>query len=50
MIVITGDKKNEINESSFKDVCAKHNKIILDLGTGDGRFVYKNALKNKDNL
>jgi len=50
MIVITGDKKNEINESSFKDVCAKHNKIILDLGTGDGIFVYKNALKNKDNL
>jgi len=25
-------------------------KIIIDLGTGDGRFVYKNALKNPNNF
>ena len=50
MIVITGDKKNEIDKKSFKDVCKKHNKVILDIGTGDGKFVYKNAIKNKNNL
>lgn len=50
MIVITGDKKNEIDKKSFKDECKKHNKVILDIGTGDGKFVYKNAIKNKNNL
>lgn len=50
MIVITGDKKNEIDKKSFKDECKKHNKVILDIGTGDGKFVYKNAIKNRDSL
>lgn len=50
MIVITGDKKNEIDKKSFKDECKKHNKVILDIGTGDGKFVYRNAIKNKNNL
>lgn len=50
MIVITGDKKNEIDKKSFKDGCKKHNKVILDIGTGDGKFVYRNAIKNKNNL
>lgn len=50
MIVIAGDKKNEMDKKSFKDECKKHNKVILDIGTGDGKFVYRNAIKNKNNL
>ncbi len=50
MIVITGDKKNEMDKNSLREMCSKHKKVILDLGTGDGRFVYKNALKNKNSL
>ena len=50
MIVVTGDKKNEISKETFRNVCGKYEKVILDLGTGDGRFVFKNAIKNKSTL
>lgn len=50
MIVITGDKKNELDKETFRNMCGKYEKVILDLGTGDGRFVFKNALKNKSTL
>jgi 16S rRNA (adenine(1408)-N(1))-methyltransferase len=50
MIVITGDKKQEIDKQSFENLCKKFEKAILDIGTGDGRFVLKNALKDKKNL
>ena len=50
MIVITGDKKNELDKETFRNICGKYEKVILDLGTGDGRFVFKNALKNKGTL
>jgi len=50
MIVITGDKKNELDKETFRNICGKYEKVILDLGTGDGRFVFKNALKNKSTL
>ena len=46
MIVITGDKKNELDKETFRNMCGKYEKVILDLGTGDGRFVFKNAIKN----
>lgn len=50
MIVITGDKKQEIDKQSFENLCQKFEKVVLDIGTGDGRFVLKNALKNKKNI
>jgi 16S rRNA (adenine(1408)-N(1))-methyltransferase len=50
MIVISGDKKQEIDKESFGNLCKKYEKVILDIGTGDGRFVFKNALKDKKNL
>lgn len=50
MIVITGNKKNEMNKETFRERYASFKKVILDLGTGDGRFAFKNAIKNKDTL
>lgn len=50
MIVIAGDKKKEIDKQSFENLCKKFQKVILDVGTGDGRFIYKNALKDEKTL
>lgn len=50
MIFITGDKRQEIDKKSFENFCSKFEKVILDIGTGDGRFVFKNALKDVKNL
>ena len=50
MIVIKGDKKQEIDKKSFENLCKKFEKVILDIGTGDGRFVFENALKDGKNL
>ena len=45
MNIIVGNKQKEISAipSGFE-------KTIIDLGTGDGKFVYKKALKNPQNL
>ena len=36
--------------SSNTSMNKKHNKTIIDLGTGDGRFVFKSAQANPNNL
>jgi 16S rRNA (adenine(1408)-N(1))-methyltransferase len=46
MIAITGKDKVNIDGDAFAGKVVNYKKIILDLGTGDGRFVFKNALKN----
>jgi len=47
MRIIRGNKKLNINEIEYKNLITNYKDVILDLGTGDGRFVYKNALANK---
>ncbi len=46
MIAITGKDKVNIDGDAFAGKVVNYKKIILDLGTGDGRFVFKNTLKN----
>lgn len=38
----------EINEKELDGLIKCYNKTIIDLGTGDGRFVFKGALENED--
>lgn len=48
MNVVLGNKNIQINTQEFKDLTKCYDEVAIDLGTGDGRFVYKNALKFRD--
>lgn len=50
MILVKGHNKENLEKSDFESLSKRFNSVILDLGTGDGRFVYKKALENPDKL
>lgn len=50
MEVVKGNKKVNINSQELLDLTGRFERVIVDLGTGDGRFVYKNAFANPKNL
>jgi len=50
MKLVKGNKLVEIKIEKFKELIKKFEKVVLDLGTGDGRFVYKKALENSKTL
>jgi 16S rRNA (adenine(1408)-N(1))-methyltransferase len=45
---VIGNKIEDINKEKFKEITNGYSRVEIDLGTGDGRFVYKNALSRKD--
>ncbi len=47
MISVSGNIKKDIDRKNFGSMVDKFEKAFLDIGTGDGRFVYKNAQKDK---
>ena len=48
--VVLGNKKIEINATELDDLVKCYDKVVIDLGTGDGRFVYKSAINNTDSF
>lgn len=50
MKLVVGNKQKELNTKDFIDLTTKFSSVVLDLGTGDGRFVYKNAVSNPNTL
>lgn len=46
MKIIKGSKLTEITENEYLALIEKYDKVHVDIGTGDGRFVYKNAVEN----
>lgn len=50
MRVVVGNKIEEISKQKFQEITSNYSSIEIDLGTGDGRFVYKNALLRKGAL
>jgi 16S rRNA (adenine(1408)-N(1))-methyltransferase len=50
MLVIKGNKTIKMEADEVSKLLEGYKKVIVDLGTGDGRFVYKNALKNPNNF
>ncbi len=47
---IKGNKTVDLSSADFDSLRAKFDKVIVDLGSGDGRFIYKNSLSNPDTL
>jgi 16S rRNA (adenine(1408)-N(1))-methyltransferase len=47
--VVAGNKTYDINEKELNKLIKCYDGTVIDLGTGDGRFVYQSALK-KPNL
>lgn len=45
MIIIKGSKKEEFTKLDLTNLINEFDAVYIDLGTGDGRFTYKNALK-----
>lgn len=50
MRILKGSKISEINKDEFHKLIEKFHHLTIDLGTGDGRFVYQNALANPSNF
>lgn len=50
MQIVKGNKEEKFTKIQLDSLIASHNEVIVDLGTGDGRFVYKQALDNPGNL
>jgi len=50
MYIIKGSKKEELNKEQLLKLVEEHNGTIVDLGTGDGRFVFKQAVENPNHL
>ncbi|HLO14834.1 MAG TPA: class I SAM-dependent methyltransferase, partial [Anaerolineales bacterium] len=48
METIRGRKSLALDVNGFKERLANYNRIILDLGTGDGRYVHALANKHPD--
>ena len=46
MKLVVGNKQKEINKEELKVLIKDYPSVEIDLGTGDGRFVYKKALVN----
>ena len=50
MRVVNGRRIVTLSREDFLQKLAQYKKCVLDIGTGDGRFVYENALENSDTL
>jgi len=50
MKVVKGNKLIDFSKEDLRELIEKHEKVHIDLGTGDGRFVFKNAIKDKKTL
>ncbi len=50
MKIVVGNKLKEISEKEFQQIKDKFEEAEIDLGTGNGRYVYKNALRSPETL
>jgi 16S rRNA (adenine(1408)-N(1))-methyltransferase len=50
MICVTGNKTLQVTNQELLDMASKFSAVVLDIGTGDGRFVYKQAKANPNKL
>lgn len=50
MKIVVGNKIKELSKPEFDELRSKFKKVYIDLGTGDGRYVFKNASQNSKNL
>lgn len=50
MRVVKGNKTEELNKVQLDELVKEFKNVVIDLGTGDGRFVYKSALEDEGTL
>lgn len=50
MRILKSSKEIEIKSDEFEEKISNYSKLIIDLGTGYGSFVYFNAVNNKHNF
>lgn len=50
MYIVKGNKTEEISQEKFRQIIQEFNRVEIDLGTGNGRFVFKKALENPQTL
>ncbi len=50
MRIVVGNKTKEFSSGDLALFLKPNRPVAIDLGTGDGRFVYKNALKSLETL
>lgn len=50
MIILKGKTESELTEQAFSEMKARFACVTVDLGTGDGRNVYRKAKANPDTL
>jgi 16S rRNA (adenine(1408)-N(1))-methyltransferase len=48
--IVKGKNILEMNGSDLKSLINGYENIVIDIGTGDGKFVYNQARKNPDNF
>lgn len=50
MRVVQGNKLINLSKIQFDALCTLYSHTVVDLGTGDGRFVFKEAQRNSQNF
>lgn len=50
MRILSGSSINNISEIEFENIIKGYQSLIIDIGTGEGDFVYKNAKLNPNNM
>ena len=50
MKIVIGKALKELDRNEIKNLLKTFEKVEIDLGTGDGRYIYKKAKTNKDTL
>jgi len=50
MKIVRGNKTLDFSDEELIELAGNFNRVVLDLGTGDGRFVYKSAIENPGTL
>ncbi|WIV11840.1 hypothetical protein [Proteiniborus sp. MB09-C3] len=50
MKILVGNQIIEINKYEFKNIVKQYNSVAIDIGTGDGQFIYKRAKSNAGEL
>lgn len=48
MKIIKGNSSLDMTSEELLEITNNYNKVHIDIGTGDGRFIYKSAQKNPD--
>lgn len=50
MKILLGSRMKDIGDKEFQNIVKGFKSLVVDIGTGEGEFIYKRALKNQDEM